>query len=214
MALPISYCLGAQIPVPDIEWWGWNWSWAVYPCIFGTETVWGYWAQYLDRPCASSCNGAAEDIDIGFCGHGKRPDGHPRVQQVSTIEDTSLLGQSVLGQRVLCRHRGSGWRENSPICEVPGGQRTQGRAKKFILKHMWGQLSLPPQGARQTNPLSGVNPKPGPQGQDLYKFSAALQQLPCHEKPKLFDYNNWWFFLNSVRFKKRVMLPLFVSLKL
>jgi len=29
---------------------------------------------------------------------------------------------------------------------------------------------LPPLGARQTNPLLGVNPNPGPLGQDFYKI--------------------------------------------
>jgi hypothetical protein len=42
------------------------------------------------------------------------------------------------------------------------------------MRNMWRQLSLPPQGARQTHPLIGVNPKPGPLGQDIYSHPWKL----------------------------------------
>ena len=40
--------------------------------------------------------------------------------------------------------------------------------------NMWRQLALPPEGARQTNPLIGVIPKPGPLGQDIYTYSHPI----------------------------------------
>ncbi len=61
--------------------------------------------KHSGGPRAFVSEGTAEDVNIGLDGHPERTYGDPVVQSVSDVAQETLLGESLLGQRVLRRHR-------------------------------------------------------------------------------------------------------------
>lgn len=62
-------------------------------------------------PCAFDRANTAEDVDLGLHGAAERQECDPGVQRVSGFARAALLGQPLLGARLLCGNRGVGRRD-------------------------------------------------------------------------------------------------------
>ena len=54
------------------------------------------------RSCAFVSKSATESINIEADGHGKRTNGNSDIQAISIFKTKAVLGESLLGERVLC----------------------------------------------------------------------------------------------------------------
>lgn len=59
-------------------------------------------AERPGRSCALVGKDTAEDIGIGIGWNSERPDSNKAVQCISVSQETAILGQSFLGERLLC----------------------------------------------------------------------------------------------------------------
>ena len=77
--------------------------------------------------CACDIGDSAEVFSVGSAGDVEGKDGDQDVSNFSWDEEETILGESFLGERVLCEHDRVGWREDQEICAIPGRTGTAGR---------------------------------------------------------------------------------------
>ena len=125
--------------------------------VLPTVGMRGYGTECAKRPRAFVGEGSAEAFDIGIDGHSERANRDSDIQCVSVSEETPLLGQSFLGERLLC---GYGWAEqrNDPeIRAVPGERRTASgttNAGARSSAFSEGAISTHPFGVQRAKPRS------------------------------------------------------------
>ena len=71
MALPLSYYLGTEVPLPDIDGSGLGGGGAVYSGIHGASEGTGDGTERSGRPCSFVGDGTAEGIGIELCRDGE-----------------------------------------------------------------------------------------------------------------------------------------------
>src|SRR5208337_1570035 len=77
--------------------------------------------------CAFDRASSAEAVDLRIHGAAEGKERDPGVQRVSGIATAPLLGQSLLGAGVLCRHGGVGPRNDTEVCKMAGEAGTTAR---------------------------------------------------------------------------------------
>ena len=157
LALSISRSLGPEIPVSDTSWAGREGSVQMHYGVLPTVGMRGYGIECAKRPRAFAGEGSAEAFDIGIDGHSERENCDSDIQCVSVSEETPVLGQSFLGERLLC---GYGWAEqrNDPeIRAVPGERRTASGTTNVGARSSAfseGAISMHPFGVQRAKPRS------------------------------------------------------------
>jgi len=124
MALSVPRGVGSKVPVPDLNRDGKG--------VFGSGhpgDLWICWVRSsrIERAsgsCASGVDDSAEGIGIGVAGAFEGADIDEDVPAVPAFEEEALLGESLLGQRLLCRHGGIGCGHDTEVCPLPGKERT------------------------------------------------------------------------------------------
>ena len=114
----------------------------------------------IERPARSrsSCfDDSAEGIGFGITGSVKGSDVDEDVQPVPGVEEEAVLGQSFLGQRVLCGYGGSGCGHDTEVCPLSGEKREAVGTTSALLRvkscgTMWSPASF---GGRASSPLWG-----------------------------------------------------------
>ena len=125
--------------------------------VLPTVGMRGYGIECAKRPRAFAGEGSAEAFDIGIDGHSERENCDSDIQCVSVSEETPVLGQSFLGERLLC---GYGWAEqrNDPeIRAVPGERRTASGTTNVGARSSAfseGAISMHPFGVQRAKPRS------------------------------------------------------------
>ena len=125
--------------------------------VLPTVGMRGYGTECAKRLRAFVGEGSAEAFDIGIDGLSERASRDSDIQCVSVSEETPLLGQSFLGERLLC---GYGWAEqrNDPeIRAVPGERRTASgttNAGARSSAFSEGAISTHPFGVQRAKPRS------------------------------------------------------------
>ena len=74
---------------------------------------------------ASVGTSTAEDIDIEADGGSKRQDGLEDVFQVSVFKEEAVLGQSFLGEGILCGYGRAERGDDTEVCKVSGEAGTE-----------------------------------------------------------------------------------------
>jgi len=120
----LSYRLGSQVPVPDIERCGEGTCYGRHPCALRTEVVRGLGAEHSGRPCPSCGLGSAAAFDFQVDGYLERKDSDKAFQELPEPEKEALLGQPFLGAWLFCEHGRSGRGHDPTICCIPGKGRT------------------------------------------------------------------------------------------
>jgi hypothetical protein len=77
-------------------------------------------AECAAGSCACSVDDPPEDIDISSAGPGEGSDLDEVVSPVSVFEEKTVLGESFLGQGLLCGHSGIGCGHDTKVCPLPG----------------------------------------------------------------------------------------------
>ena len=71
-------------------------------------------------PCAFGSDGAAEEVDLGSTGAAKRADIDENIPAVSRVAEEALLGQPLLGERLLRGHRWARCGHDTQVCPLSG----------------------------------------------------------------------------------------------
>jgi len=177
MALPLPFCMGAEISIQDIDRERFRRGGTLHTRVFSTTGGRCFGIEYPKGSRASSGHGASKGINLKFCWDAEGENRDKGIQQVSRVEALPVLGQSFLGTGILRRHGGFGRDEDPHVRAVPreaGEDCPTTRVRLLTTSRPWGQrLSLPPSGARQFNPLQGVNPMPPPQAVDSLSWGTG-----------------------------------------
>src|SRR5512139_3727198 len=106
MALSVSCCMGTEVSVSDLNRGceGRSRSWG--PGDLRVCGMRGDGAECAAGSRASGSDDSAEGVDIRSAGAIEGSDLDEVVSPVSVFEEEALLGQSFLGQGLLCGHRG------------------------------------------------------------------------------------------------------------
>ena len=165
MALSVSCCMGTEVSVSDLNRGceGGSRSWG--PGDLRVCGMRGDGAECAAGSRASGSDDPAEGVDIRTAGSGEGSDLDEVVSPVSVFEEEALLGQSFLGKRLLCGHRGIGCGHDTQVCPLPGEERAADGANTIVRLEIIpaAQLLWPaPSGGRALSPLWGDFPKPHP----------------------------------------------------
>jgi len=119
VALSVSCCVGAKVSVPDIDRSDKGSCRSRDPsdlrvCGLRSDRV-----ERTARSCASAGDDPAEGVDIGFAGAIEGAELDEAVPPVSVFEEEAVLGESFLGQGLLCGHRGFGYGHDTQVCPLP-----------------------------------------------------------------------------------------------
>jgi hypothetical protein len=123
MALSVSCRLGSKVSVPYIDGgskggFG-NW----HPSDLWIRRMRSCGAECPNRSCAYGDNGTAKDIHIGVVGKAEGPNLDEVVPSVSAVKEEAILGQSFLGERLLCGYSRTGCGYGAQVCALPGKER-------------------------------------------------------------------------------------------
>ena len=92
--------------------------------------------------CALGLFDPAEGLGLGVHGLSQGQAGDQVVQELSAPEAEALLGQPLLGTRLLCQHRRARRRPRAAVCAVPGETGEEARERSAGLRPLL--LSLVP----------------------------------------------------------------------
>jgi hypothetical protein len=165
MALSVSCCMGTEVSVPDLDRCGKIGSRSRGP---GDLRVCGLRADGAECAAgsrASSGDDPAEGINIRFVGSVEGTDFDEAVPPVSVFEEEAVLGQSFLGQGILCGHSGIGCGHDMQVCPLPGEEGAAVGATTIVRLEIIPAARLlwpAPSGGRALSPLWGDFPKPHP----------------------------------------------------
>jgi len=165
MALSVSCCLGTDVSVSDPNRSGKAGRRSRDPGDLRVCGIRGRGAECAAGSCASGGDDPAEGIDIGVAGPVEGSDVDGVVPPVSVLEEKAVLGQSFLGQGLLCGHSGIGCGHDTQVCPLPGeeGAAVGAAATVRLEIIIAAQLTGPaPSGGRALSPLWGDFSKPHP----------------------------------------------------
>jgi len=157
MALPVSHCMGSEVSVSDPGGGGERGRRGVDSCDMWVCWLRGSGAQCATGPRASGFDDSTEGIRIGVDGTFKGADIDEDVPSVPAAPQEALLGQSFLGQRILCGHGGLGCGHDTEVCPLPGGEgEAVGTASALLRLTDCGTTRSPASfGGRALSPLWG-----------------------------------------------------------
>ena len=167
MALSVSHYLGTEIPIPRAARRDCRGGWSGGTGVCGSNGRRGVRTGRAGRPRAPSGHGAAEGVDIEVRWNDQGSDGNSDIEPAQEAETEAVLGQSLLGTRILCRHNWAGRGEGPHVCAVSGKAGTNGRATRpglqmtsgggivYPLASSGGKAAFPPYGGNQSHPLRG-----------------------------------------------------------
>ena len=92
LVLPISHCMGSQVPVQNPYRQSGGGSWKLCQGIFPTTGLRGDGIECPSGSCASPGVGPAEGLDFRLCWNAEGQNSHSGVQPISEIERKTLLG--------------------------------------------------------------------------------------------------------------------------
>gem|GEM_PF-6149836 len=168
--------MGAEVPLPNFDGAGVGGGQSLYPCVFGATEGRGGGVERSDRPCTFVGDGAAEGVDFIICWNIEGTDSDPCVQSIPGVEAQAVLGESLLGTRILCGHGGSGRSEDTRLCALSRKTGTTGGAAWLgVLSEIDSPEDNPglaSSGGKAVLPLSGANPKPPALRVDSLLFQA------------------------------------------
>ena len=95
MALPISCCMGVQIPFQDSDGQSCEDGGELRESLFGATRLWCSWTE-----CSYCCDGSPPGVDIGLCGYGQRENGNSYFLTNYVIWKKSPIGAIIFGQKV------------------------------------------------------------------------------------------------------------------
>lgn len=75
--------------------------------------------------CASVGTSTAEDIDFQVDGSSEGEDGLEAIYQVSVFKEEAVLGQSFLGEGILCGYGRAERGDDTEVCKVSGEARAE-----------------------------------------------------------------------------------------
>jgi hypothetical protein len=156
MALSVSCCMGTEVSFPDTDRSGKAGRRSRYS---GNLRVCGLRVDRIEcaaRSRAPGGDGATEGIGVASVGPIKGSDIDEIVSPVSIFEKETILGQSFLGQGLLCGHRRVGCGYDAQVCPLPGAKGASvGAAANLRLEPITAaQLTGPaPSGGRALSPL-------------------------------------------------------------
>ena len=155
MALSVPHSLGTEISFPNID--GCDWGFGPRRDTSDLRIYWvrGGRVERAKRPRASVGHGTAEGVDFGSDGTSQGTDGDEGIPSVPRTEEKALLGQSFLGQGILCRHNWSGCRNDPKVCPTSGAEREIRGAtavRRLGPPKRRHSCALPPLGAGQWPP--------------------------------------------------------------
>lgn len=157
MALSISCSLGTEVSVSDPERTHWPGSASLPDDVQSAVGVRGSGVECADGSCAFVGESAAEVIDIGTHGCPERTHRDQAIHCISADAEKALLGQSFLGERLLCRYGRTRQRDDQEIRQVPRERRSASTAVA-IETELAGLLRrsarVPPSGGRKAKPRS------------------------------------------------------------
>ena len=78
--------------------------------------------EHSKRSCALACDGATESVDIRILGHDQGTQSNSHAEPLTGFKAKTLLGESFLGQRLLCRHGRVGCRDDSQVRKISRGK--------------------------------------------------------------------------------------------
>ena len=123
--------MGAEVPVPGIEGSRWSGGTQQHRGVLQPVAMPDRGAECAAGSCASVGEGAAEAVDLKADGRGQRTNGAEVVHEVSVLEEAALLGQPLLGQRLLRGYGGSRCKDDTEVCEVSGEAGTPPTRDRF-----------------------------------------------------------------------------------
>ena len=159
MALSVPRCLGAEIPVSDFDRCGERGHRKRDTSHLRFCRLRGGGVERSSGPCALGVDGSSQGGDIATDGSSEGADLDAIVSSVSAIEEEAILGQSFLGQRLLCGHGGSGCGNDTQVCALSREEGTAaGAAAVDRLRVMLTAqlLGPPPLGAGPCPPYGGI----------------------------------------------------------
>ena len=157
MALSISLGLGAEVPVSDTSRARREGSVQMHHGVLPATGMRGCGAQCAKRPRAFVGEDSAEAFDIGIDGHVERANCDSDIHGVPVSEEAPLLGQSFLGERLLCGHGRAEQRNDSEIRAVSGERRATPRTADVGARQSAfseGAIGTHPSGVHEAKPRS------------------------------------------------------------
>src|SRR5512147_3142753 len=120
MALSVSCCMGSEVSISDFDRSGKAGSGDRDPGDLWVCGLRGGGAECAARSRAPGGDDPAEGIDIGAAGAVEGADIDEAVPPVSVFEEEAVLGESFLGQGLLCGHGGIGCGHDTQVCPLSG----------------------------------------------------------------------------------------------
>lgn len=122
----LPHCMGAQVSLPGAYGRGEGECREGYPHAVRVARSRSDGAERPSGSCASGVFDPAEAVGVGVHGVSEGEVGHQAVQELSGTTQEAVLGESLLGTRILCEHGRYERRTHQALCEVPRRARTAG----------------------------------------------------------------------------------------
>ena len=102
LALPVSFCVGAEVSLPYSDRVSRLGSGKVYSRLYRTTWSRDRRVECAGRSRSFAGDGSTEGFEFRIHGNSQGSNSDPGVQQVSTPQTPTVLGQSFLGAGLLC----------------------------------------------------------------------------------------------------------------
>ena len=158
MALSIPLGMGAEIPVQNDARAGRERSAQVCNGVLSATGLRSVGTEYTSRSCALAGKGSTEAVYFGADGRPERTYCDTAVQRIPIYTEEALLGQSLLGQRVLRGYGRAEQRDDTKIREVSREGRNASATASIESRERSafseGALGVPPYGGHKAKPRS------------------------------------------------------------
>ena len=158
MALSIPPGLGAEVSVSNAARADWQGSAEMRNDILSAVGMRDRGDEHSGGSRAFVSKGAAEDVNLGLNGRPERAYRDTALQRIFVYTEEALLGQSLLGQRVLRGYGRAEQRDDTKIREVPRKGRNASATASIESRERSafseGALGVPPYGGHKAKPRS------------------------------------------------------------
>ncbi len=157
MALPVPYCLGAKISLQGIKGRNSQGGAELRPGLLQQDKLSGSRTECARRPCALAGEGTAKSSDISVGWNSEGEDGVTNIYAVFVFTAKALLGQSLLGKRLLRRYGRNRCRDDTEVCKVSGKAGTTSDSNEpETINEKRDNSGQPSQKAGYTAPFQGA----------------------------------------------------------
>jgi hypothetical protein len=178
LALSVPHSLGAEVPIQDFARRDGGRGGVRGSSVCGSTRMRNTGVECSDRPCPPTGIRATKDIDIEIRRDDQRPDSDTDSEPPQKAEEEALLGQPLLGTRVLRRYGWTGRGIGPQVRAVSGNPGKDGGATRIrilVMQPGTTSLTLPPQGARHCMPPMGaLNATPSGGGFFTFEFHRTV----------------------------------------